>query len=163
MRASLLEFVAPSVCPACDARREEGETLLCPGCRAELLPLDSLRGVHTALVYEGRGAELIRRFKFEQRSDALAVLLEPLARRVARLRYDGIVPTNVSPDDLGRIVDEIVSIRGDLAGFDVAIPVTPRLRLADYADRGVTWAMHSFWYTHRPSQVLGVVSKPPEQ
>lgn len=80
-------------------------------------------------------------------------------RRAAQ--FDGVIPTDISPDDLRRIVDEVISIRGSLDDFDVAIPVTPRLRLRDYADCGVNWAMHAFWLSHKPSQVMRIVSRAP--
>ena len=97
MRAELLELVVPSVCPACDAPRSEGAGLLCPACAAGLVPLERLRRVHTALAYDGVGAELLRRFKFEGRRDALDALLPSLCRRVAPLRFDGIVPVPRHP------------------------------------------------------------------
>jgi ComF family protein len=61
-----------------------------------LLPLRELRGIATALAYQGTGARLVQRFKFEGRRDALEVLLAALLERalglVADLRVDGIVP-----------------------------------------------------------------------
>jgi predicted amidophosphoribosyltransferase len=97
LRAELLELVAPSVCPGCDLSRAEGSPLLCPACGALLVPLRRLRRVHTALAYEGKGAELVRRFKFEGRRDARIALLGPLVRRVGELRFDGIVPVPRHP------------------------------------------------------------------
>lgn len=86
------------------------------------------------------------------------------ARPVRRAaRYDGIFPIDVTPDDLARILDQIRGIRGSLDGFDVAVAVTPKLHLSHFSQQGVTWAMHSFWHTHQPAQVLRVVGKPPPQ
>jgi ComF family protein len=89
---ALLELVVPSVCPACDVPRACGDALLCASCARGLRALPRLRAVHTAIAYDGNGMELVRRFKFEGRRDALAVLLNRLAARVRELRFDAIVP-----------------------------------------------------------------------
>ena len=102
---SLLELLVPSVCPACDRGRSSGQLLLCPACARDLRPLHSLGGTATTLVYGGTGRVLLRRFKFEGRRDALAILLEPLAERVRSLATDGIVAVprhRVRVRDLGR-------------------------------------------------------------
>jgi ComF family protein len=68
-------------------------------------PLERLGEVATAIAYEGSGGELLRRFKYDGRRDALEVLLEPLAARVAGLRFDLIVPVPRHPRrirELGR-------------------------------------------------------------
>jgi ComF family protein len=57
-----------------------------------MMPLLTHRGVITAVSYEGTAAELIRRLKFEGRRDAIPVLVELLAHRVAELSFEGIVP-----------------------------------------------------------------------
>ncbi len=117
MRSSLLELLAPSVCPACDAPRRSGTPRLCARCRLLLAPLRQLRGVRTALAYDGTGAQLVRRFKFDGRSDALCVLLEPLVERVAELRVDCIVPVPRHPQrvrQLGR--DPVYELARALAG-----------------------------------------------
>ena len=97
MRAELLELITPSVCPGCDAPRREGALRLCSTCTGELIPLPRLREVHTVLAYAGRGALLLRRFKFEHRLDALAVLLGLLISRVRPFRFDGVVPVPRHP------------------------------------------------------------------
>ena len=85
------------------------------------------------------------------------------ARPVRRAaRYDGIYPIDVTPDDLARIVALVGETRGNLDDFDIAISVTPKLRLEDYARYGVSWAMHSFWPTHQPDAVLRFVAKSPQ-
>ena len=88
---SLLELLVPSVCPACDRTRAAGELLLCPACAPGLRALSELGRVATAVAYERTGLVLLRRFKFEDRRDALRVLLEPLTARVRTLPADGIV------------------------------------------------------------------------
>jgi ComF family protein len=85
VRRALLELLLPSVCPACDAPRRPGQPLLCTRCSAGLRPLEQLGPVATAIAYAESGAELVRRFKFDGRRDALEVLIEPLASRAARL------------------------------------------------------------------------------
>lgn len=92
MLTELLELLIPSVCPGCDRPRREGQPLLCAGCQRELEPLAELQGVPTVLAYRGRAARLVRRFKFDGRRDALAVLVPPLTARVEGLEIDGIVP-----------------------------------------------------------------------
>jgi ComF family protein len=91
VRARLLELIVPSVCPACDAPRDAGDLLLCPSCARGLERCPSLRGVRTALLYEGTAARLIQRYKFEARRDTLPLLLTPLLDRVSELRFDAIV------------------------------------------------------------------------
>ncbi len=87
-----LELIVPSVCPACDEPRSAGDALLCASCARGLSARSRLRAVHTAIAYDGTGMELVRRFKFEGRRDALEVLVARLAERVADLRFDAIVP-----------------------------------------------------------------------
>ena len=100
---ALLELAVPSVCPACDVPRVPGDALLCASCARGLRALPRLRAVHTAIAYDGTGMELVRRFKFEGRRDALAVLLTRLAARVAELRFDTIVPV---PRHIARVRSE---------------------------------------------------------
>ncbi|MEE8558676.1 MAG: phosphoribosyltransferase family protein [Myxococcota bacterium] len=92
LRSILLELLVPSVCPACDRSRAEGETLLCPSCSQGLVPLSRHRRALTTVAYEGAAADLIRRLKFEGRRDGLPVLVRLLTARVSGLRFDGIVP-----------------------------------------------------------------------
>jgi ComF family protein len=89
---ALFELLVPSVCPACDAPRAPIDTLLCGACAARVRRLPRLRGVHTAIAYEGAGLELVRRFKFEHRHDARELLVHWLAERARALRFDAIVP-----------------------------------------------------------------------
>ena len=92
MWAAFLELIAPSVCPACDAARLPGESLLCSSCARGVRRLPRLRGVATALAYEDTVARLLRRYKFEARRDALPLLVDALAGRVSGLRFDVVVP-----------------------------------------------------------------------
>ncbi len=98
MWSALLELLIPSVCPGCDAQRRAGAPLLCSPCAAELAPLEQLGPAHTALAYRGTTLRLVRRFKYEGRRDALAVLLEPCVARLRGLDVDGIVPVPRHPD-----------------------------------------------------------------
>lgn len=97
LRKSLLELIAPSSCPGCDASRREGEPLLCPACARGLRGQAALGGIATALAYEETAARLIQRFKFEQRADALEVLVGPLLLRLRDLPADLIVPVPRHP------------------------------------------------------------------
>lgn len=92
-----LELLIPSVCPACDRPRREGAPLLCSRCRKGLHRLPLLRGIRTALAYEETTLQLVQRFKFEDRRDALAVLVEPLLQRLAGLDFEGVVPVPRHP------------------------------------------------------------------
>ena len=89
---ALFELLVPSVCPACDAPRAPRDPLLCRPCAVRVRRLARLRAVHTAIAYEGTGLELVRRFKFDHRHDARALLVAWLAERVRALRFDAIVP-----------------------------------------------------------------------
>jgi ComF family protein len=92
LRRALLELVAPSVCPACDAPRAPRDSLLCRACASRVRRLERLRAVHTAIAYEGAGLELVRRFKFDGRRDARELLVAWLAERVRALAFEVIVP-----------------------------------------------------------------------
>jgi ComF family protein len=100
---ALFELLLPSVCPACDAPREPGQSLLCGDCALRVRRCERLRSVHTAIAYEGAGLALVRRFKFEHRRDAGLVLGGWLAERVRELRFDAIVPL---PRHLARVRSE---------------------------------------------------------
>ena len=89
---ALFELVVPSVCPACDAPRRPSDSLLCSQCALCVRRLERLRGVHTAIAYEGTGLELVRRFKFDGRRDARELLVDWLAARARALEFDAIVP-----------------------------------------------------------------------
>lgn len=92
MRAALFELVVPSVCPVCDRPRLPGEPVLCRAAACALFPAESGGPARAAFAYEGAGRELVRRFKFDGRRDALVVICERLASRLGGLRFDGIVP-----------------------------------------------------------------------
>jgi predicted amidophosphoribosyltransferase len=104
--AALLELLIPSVCPGCDAPRRAGSALLCAECAGDLSPLAQLGGAHTALAYRGTALRLLRRFKYEGRRDALAVLLELCAARLRGLDVEGIVP-------VPRHADRVRELRAD--------------------------------------------------
>ncbi len=115
-RIGLLELLAPSVCPACDRARRPGNTLLCAVCAADLAPRPLLGEVATAIAYRGTGMELVQRFKFDGRRDALAVLIEPLFERVRWLGAELIVPVPRHPRrlrELGR--DPVLALANALA------------------------------------------------
>jgi alkanesulfonate monooxygenase SsuD/methylene tetrahydromethanopterin reductase-like flavin-dependent oxidoreductase (luciferase family) len=63
-------------------------------------------------------------------------------RRAAR--FEGIFPIAVSGDELGRIAELIVAVRGDLDGYDIAVVYLPGMDLAPFERHGATWAVHSF-------------------
>lgn len=87
----LLELLVPSVCPACDQPRREGEPLLCAACARDLPGAPDNSGTHAALSYRGPAARLIRRLKFEARRDGLPILVAALERSVQTLEFDVVV------------------------------------------------------------------------
>lgn len=62
-------------------------------------------------------------------------------RRAAR--HDGLFLIEAGVDDLRRAIDEVVAVRGDLDGFDVAVMISPFDDPALLEVEGVTWAMTS--------------------
>jgi predicted amidophosphoribosyltransferase len=64
------------------------------------------------VAYEGTGAELIRRLKFEGRRDALPVLTALLSERIQGIAFDGIVPV---PRHWRRVRDQGCDPAYDLA------------------------------------------------
>jgi predicted amidophosphoribosyltransferase len=123
VRAALLELLIPSVCPACDASRRPGERLLCASCARELTPLATLGETHTALAYRGSALTLLRRFKYDGRRDALAVLLELLVERLRRLEVDGIVPVPRHPERVRELRADPVHLLARHVGRRLALPL----------------------------------------
>jgi predicted amidophosphoribosyltransferase len=121
--AALLELLIPSVCPACDAPRRAGAALLCAQCAAELSPLERLGDAHTALAYRGAALRLLRRFKYEGRRDALAVLLEPCAARLRGLDVEGIVPVPRHPDRVRELRADPVHLLAREVARRLALPL----------------------------------------
>lgn len=109
---ALAALIAPTLCPACDRPRREGAALLCERCASGLVRLSRVGPALTALAYEGTGAVLVRRLKFEGRRDGIPILVEPLAERLGALRFDGIVPV---PRHWRRVREEGCDPARDLA------------------------------------------------
>jgi alkanesulfonate monooxygenase SsuD/methylene tetrahydromethanopterin reductase-like flavin-dependent oxidoreductase (luciferase family) len=63
-------------------------------------------------------------------------------RRAAR--YDGMFPIEVDADSFQRALDEIVSVRGDLDGFDICLRTEHDGTPPAFADRGATWMLRAF-------------------
>jgi ComF family protein len=63
-----------------------------------MIALRELAGTATALAYSGTAANLLRRFKFDGRRDALRVLLEPLVARAAELPAGAITAVPRHPE-----------------------------------------------------------------
>lgn len=123
MWAALLELLIPSVCPACDAARRPGAPLLCAECAAGLSCLAQLGAAHTALAYRGTALRLLRRFKYEGRRDALAVLVEPLVARLRGLDVDGIVPVPRHPDRVRELRADPVHLLAREAARRLGLPL----------------------------------------
>lgn len=138
MREALLELVAPSVCPACDAPRAAGASLLCASCTADLRPLEAVGGVATTIAYGGTGARLVRRFKYEGRRDALAILVPVLAERARRLHVDGIVPVPRHRRRVRELGVDPVHVLGRVLAARLGVPVWPRALRRTRATRSQT-------------------------
>lgn len=80
-------------------------------------------------------------------------------RRAAR--FDGLFLIEVGVDDLRRAIDEVVAVRGDLDGFDVAVMVGPFADPALLDVEGVTWAMTSLAPDEPFAEALGIATAGP--
>lgn len=123
---SLLGLLVPTVCPACDRPRREGEPLLCERCASSLVRLPALGRTFSALAYEGAAAVLIRRLKFEGRRDGIPLLARALVDRLGGLEFEGIVPV---PRHWSRIREQGCDPVYDLAravGRSIGRPVLAR-------------------------------------
>lgn len=74
-------------------------------------------------------------------------------------RYDGIFPIGVDADGVKRIRDRVADVRGDLAGFDIAVVSERGTDLDSLRAAGATWAMHGFWPGHTAEQVLRFIDR----
>ncbi|HUP87114.1 MAG TPA: LLM class flavin-dependent oxidoreductase [Acidimicrobiales bacterium] len=85
------------------------------------------------------------------------------ARRPVRraARYDGLFPIEVDADGLSRMLDIVVTERGSLDGFDVAVLAEPGVDIAAMAARGATWALRSFAPGQPVADVLAVIAEGP--
>ncbi|MEZ5383441.1 MAG: LLM class flavin-dependent oxidoreductase [Microthrixaceae bacterium] len=72
---------------------------------------------------------------------ARAGALRPVRRSA---RFDGLFTIEVDAAQLRRAIDEVVSVRGSLEGFDVAVRVSPLDDPSLLDVPGVTWAIHSY-------------------
>jgi predicted amidophosphoribosyltransferase len=90
--------------------------------------------VHAGVAYEGLGAVLLRRFKFEGRSDALDALLDRLTPALAGEDFDVVVPVPRHPArirELGREpVRQSARVLARRAGLGLARSVLDRNRAA---------------------------------
>jgi alkanesulfonate monooxygenase SsuD/methylene tetrahydromethanopterin reductase-like flavin-dependent oxidoreductase (luciferase family) len=80
-------------------------------------------------------------------------------RRAARL--DGLFPVDATLDQLAGMLDAIRALRGDLDGYDVAMPASPRTDASSYAAVGVTWTMWSFRPGDPVADIRSVIDEGP--
>lgn len=68
------------------------------------------------------------------------------ARRPIRraARYDGLFPIELDGERYSRLLDEVVSARGDLDGFDLAVKADPGELPPTFTLDTATWAMHAW-------------------
>ncbi len=71
---------------------------------------------------------------------ALAGAKKPV-RRAAR--YDGLFPINMTPGQFDAALEEVVSVRGSLDGFDICLKMDPSGAPPPYLDRA-TWLLQAF-------------------
>lgn len=76
-------------------------------------------------------------------------------------RAEGVFPLEATEPQIRRLTELVVSTRGSLDGFDIALAAHPKMPLERLASLGATWAMHSFWPGHSPAQVLRFVTQGP--
>ncbi|HET9875413.1 MAG TPA: LLM class flavin-dependent oxidoreductase [Mycobacterium sp.] len=74
-------------------------------------------------------------------------------------RYDGIFPHGIDAAGVARIAATITTIRGNLEGFDIAVPARADEDLDGFRAAGATWAMHEFWPGDRPDRVLQIIDR----
>lgn len=74
-------------------------------------------------------------------------------------RYDGIFPLGMDTAGVARIAATVETVRGSLAGFDIAVAARPHTDLDALGTLGVTWAVHEFWPGDGPEQVLQLIAR----
>ena len=89
----------------------------------ELSLLPGLGEAHTALAYRGTALRLLRRFKYEGRRDALAVLLVPLVARLRELDVEGVVPVPRHPDRVRELRADPVHVLARAAARRLDLPL----------------------------------------
>ncbi|MEM9464519.1 MAG: LLM class flavin-dependent oxidoreductase [Actinomycetota bacterium] len=91
---------------------------------------------------------------FAARADAR----RPVRRAAA---YDGVFPIEMDAQRYDTLVETIVSTRGDLAGFDIAVRVDPGESPPAYTDGTATWAVHAWPEIVDPDVLDAVVAAGP--
>lgn len=76
-------------------------------------------------------------------------------------RYDGVFPYGLDAQEIARLSDTIVEIRGDLDNFDIAVSVRPGADVDAMSKAGATWLMHAFWIDHTPDQIVSFIESGP--
>lgn len=80
-------------------------------------------------------------------------------RRAARL--DGLFPVDSTVDQVVTMLDAIRAVRGDLEGYDVAMPAAPGDDTGAYESAGITWTMWSFDLGEPLADIRAVVDAGP--
>ena len=77
--------------------------------------------------------------------------------------YDGIFPIEIDSDRFPRILEEIMTVRGDLDGFDIAVKADPGTMPPPFTHESATWVMHAWPAVADLDHVFDVVGHgPPE-
>jgi alkanesulfonate monooxygenase SsuD/methylene tetrahydromethanopterin reductase-like flavin-dependent oxidoreductase (luciferase family) len=79
-------------------------------------------------------------------------------RRAATL--DGIVPTDVSPEDFPTLLDNLARLRGDLTGFDIVV-VSQDGDADSWQKAGATWWLHELAWQQSYQANLALVAAGP--
>lgn len=74
-------------------------------------------------------------------------------------RYDGIFPLGMDTDGIASIAEAIRAVRGDLAGFDIAVAARPDADLDRLRTIGATWVVHEFWPGDTLENILRVIAR----
>ena len=77
-------------------------------------------------------------------------------RRAAH--YEGLCPTVITPDRFAELVEIVAIERGSLAGFDLAIMVTPEHAISEYETRGATWAIHEAQPHNTINEIMAMIA-----
>ena len=141
--SDLLHFIAPALCPACDALLERSERGYCNACRSSLDPAPFPRDIFAEVAGHFPGEELALSaigslYSFDPES--------PVRRLVHALKYKGCYALGV---EMGRDLGRALKVFREFEDIEMVIPVPlhrARLRERGYNQaeaiaRGVSEAM----------------------
>lgn len=97
---SIIDAIYPPKCIACDSIVERNEYPICTNCNSSINWFSSdVSSVRSLAAYDGKWAEVIHNFKYNNRTDLAGPLGRLLAKRVI-CEYDLILPVPLHPKRL---------------------------------------------------------------